>query len=104
MQELHEEYSDEGLSVVAINIVSEQEELVPGFIEEHGLTFPVLVGAETNQVVSDDRLVSTPLSLILDRDGKIIGRLDGYGPGSEERLRSQVVAALEREDPSSPAG
>lgn len=80
---------------MAINIVSNQESLVPRWAEQHGITFPILLGADTNQVVSDYRLVSTPLNLILNSEGRIVDRLDGYGPGANERLRSQVLTALE---------
>lgn len=75
--------------------MSDQANLVPGWADEHGITFPILLGADTNQVVSDYRLVSTPLNLILNSEGRIIHRLDGYGPGAEERLRSQVLTALD---------
>ena len=80
--------------MVAINIVPEQDSLVPRFVEDYGLTFPVLLGADANQVVEDYNLVATPLNLILDEKGEIAFRFDGYRAGIEDYLERQIQEQL----------
>ncbi len=93
-QQFYEKYRDQGLSVVAVNVIPEQDELVPQWRTDKGLTFPVLVGAETNSLIETYRLSSTPLNFLLDAEGRILSRQEGYAPGSEVRLEAQIRQAL----------
>lgn len=93
-QQFYDKYRDQGLNVVAVNVIPEQDELVPGWMENGGYTFPVLVGAQTNTLIEDYRLSSTPLNFLLDGEGKVVSRQEGYAPGSEERMEAQIRQVL----------
>ena len=80
--------------MVAVNVIPDQDELVPQWRDNNGYTFPILVGAETNSLIEDYRLSSTPLNFILDAEGKILSRQEGYAPGSEGRIETQIREAL----------
>jgi len=93
-QEFYEKYRDQGLNVVAVNVIPDQDPLVPQWRNDNGYTFPILVGAETNALIADYRLSSTPLNFILDAEGKILSRQEGYAPGSEARIEARIREAL----------
>jgi peroxiredoxin len=93
-QRFYEKYQDRGLSVVGVNVIPDQDELVPHWRDNNGITFPILVGAETNTLIENYRLSATPLSFLLNAEGKIISRQDGYTPGSEARIEAHIREAL----------
>lgn len=80
--------------MVAINVYSDQDGMVPEWRDEHGFTFPILVGADSEKVFSDYRLTSTPLNVLLDPNGKIVKRWEGYRPGAEADIEAAVRKAL----------
>lgn len=80
--------------MVAINVIPEQDELVPVWRESKGFTFPVLVGGDSEALFDDYGIVSTPLNFLLDSEGKVLRRLEGYIPGTEEELRNQILEAM----------
>jgi len=93
-QQFYERYRDKGFSVVAVNVIPEQDELVRRWKENNGFTFPVLVGAHTDSLIEDYQLSSTPLNFLLDSEGKILSRQEGYAPGSEARIEAGIRQAL----------
>jgi len=93
-QQFYDKYRDQGLNVVAVNVIPEQDELVPHWKENGGYSFPVLVGAQTNTLIEDYRLSSTPLNFLLDGEGKVISRQEGYAPGSERTMEAQIRQSL----------
>ena len=93
-QRFFEEYGNQGLSVVAVNVIPDQDELVPHWRDNNGITFPILVGADTNTLIANYRLSATPLNFLLDSDGKILSRQEGYAPGSEASIEVHIQEAL----------
>lgn len=75
---------------MAINIFPEQDELISGWKESHGYTFPVLTVTDTDRVMEQYGLVATPESFLLDGERRIVYRHTGYSPGDEEELEAQI--------------
>ena len=92
VQKLHDTYRDDGLSVVWINVVPDEERLITGWLAKHGYTVPVLLGGRSTQ--NDYRLTTTPTHYILDAGGVMISRHAGYKPGDERELERQIRRAL----------
>ena len=69
IQRLYDTYKAQGLSVVYINTTPSEEKLVPGWLEEHHYTVPVLVGARPNDVQRDYAVEATPTHYLLDARG-----------------------------------
>lgn len=66
--EFHHRYSAHGLEVVAVAIDDSLETLHP-YLQQHPVPFPVVVGdAQTARAYN---LSALPLTLLLDRDGRI---------------------------------
>jgi cytochrome oxidase Cu insertion factor (SCO1/SenC/PrrC family) len=94
IQKIYDRYKETGLSVVWINILPEEENLIPGWQMAKNFTVPVLVGATQDSVLRDYRINATPSTYLLDQNGKVILHQDGYKPGDEKTLESQIETIL----------
>jgi len=88
-QIIYETYRDSGFQVVAVNNM-EQAGTVAGFVEEYGLTFPVVLdpSGEINLGLYRTAIPGWPTSFLLDKDGVIVA----YFPRSVEG--AELVEAL----------
>lgn len=94
MQKLYTKYSAQGFRMVAINVIPEQDAMVPEWAKKGGYTFPILVGANTNQIVSNYNVTATPATFLLDPKGKILQRIDGFTPGELGGIERQIQSAI----------
>jgi len=93
-QRFHETYSPQGLTVVAINVIPEQDSQVREWSSEKGFTFPILVGGDSGRLIEDYQLVATPLSFLIDSNGQILARFDGYRSGQETEIEERIRKEL----------
>ncbi len=75
MQMLYDSYKEEGLEIVAVNL-AERKNTVAGFVQEYGMTFPVLLDS-ASQAGAIYGARSIPTSYIIDREGNILGMFVG---------------------------
>ncbi len=69
LQEIHEEYSDDGLMLLAID-VGESQSQVEKFLQRNNLSLPVLL--DTSGVVAQKyRILNIPTTFFIDGDGVI---------------------------------
>lgn len=94
--ELKDEYKDKGLEIVGISLDAitkggaTTNDVVP-FIAEYKINYPIVRGNE-NIVYSFGNINSIPTTFILDREGKVIERLEGFIP--KETLVSKINSIL----------
>lgn len=83
MQKLYEEYKDEDVVVVGVNVTSTEKnrEDVEKFVKEYQLAFPILMD-EIGEVTHQFEILSFPTTYFIDSDGVI---------------RSKVIGALSKE-------
>ena len=94
IQKLYEEYKDQGLVVLGVNMTYQDDRLaVVSFARQYGLTFPVLLD-ETGEVARLYELRSLPSSFFIDRQG-IIQEVVIGGPMSEALLRTRIESILQ---------
>lgn len=95
--ELKDEYKDKGLEVVGISLDAitkggaTTNDVVP-FIAEYKINYPIVRGNE-NIVYSFGDINSIPTTFILDKEGKVIERLQGFIP--KETLVSKINAIFD---------
>ena len=94
IQEIYDAYKARGLSAVWINILPEENNLVPGWQLAKNLHVPVLMGASQESLQRDYRINSTPVSYLLDENGRVLFHAEGYKPGDEKMLQDKIEAAL----------
>jgi len=91
IQEIHEDWSDSGLMVLAINMGDSASE-VEQFLQEHNLSLPVLL--DTKKVVAPKYGIrAIPTTFFIDKDGIVQVKVIGAFPSKaaiESRLNEIV--------------
>ena len=93
-QKIYDRYKDKGLSMVWINILPDEEELVAGWAIKRHLNVPVLVGASQDSLERDYHVTATPTNYLLGEKGEVILRQSGYKPGDEKAIEAKIAQAL----------
>lgn len=94
-QQVYEEYSDEGFTILALAVQGDTEADVVEFQDEFGLTFPLAV--DEGDVINDQyNVLSQPSTFILDEDGVIVFR--NFGLVVESQLSEILVEQLDMEE------
>ena len=94
IERMYREYKDQGFVVLAVDMTYQDNPAdVAPFIQEYGLTFPVLLD-ETGKVGASYQLRSLPSSYFINRAG-IIQEVVIGGPMSEALLRARIEQILE---------
>ena len=76
-QALYEKYRTSGLVVVGVALDRGGAEAVKPFIEEQGVTYPILIGDQA-VTVSYGGIRGIPTTFMIGRDGRIAGKVVGY--------------------------
>jgi cytochrome c biogenesis protein CcmG/thiol:disulfide interchange protein DsbE len=93
IEKMYKEYKNQGFNVLAINMTYQDDPInVVPFMNEYGLTFPVLL-EETGNVGASYQLRSLPSSYFINRAG-IIQEVVIGGPMSEAQLRTRIEQIL----------
>jgi peroxiredoxin len=93
MEALYQEFKDEGLEILAISSDLEGEKVVRPFVEEMGLTYPILLDPDFR--VDDKYLVrSVPTTILVGRDGVITHKLIGARDWSVPEARALIEKLL----------
>jgi cytochrome c biogenesis protein CcmG/thiol:disulfide interchange protein DsbE len=92
VEQLHREFAPRGLSVVAVNI-QENAVRVAAWVRKHGLTLPVLLDG-TGAVTSAYGVVATPTVFLLDRDGRLRGRVIGPRDWGSPETKAALTGLL----------
>jgi peroxiredoxin len=84
-----------GLLVVGVSMDGPESSAdVPAFVKRFGLTFPVVLDDDSRIASLYDPKKSMPLSVLIDRKGRVIAVREGYNPGDEKQVDADVEAAL----------
>ena len=68
---------------------------VPAFAKRNQLNFPVLLDEDSHVAQIYNPKKSAPLSVLIDKSGKITMIREGYNPGDEEYLAKDVAKVLD---------
>lgn len=93
MEQLHKEFSDQGLVVLAVNFRESPDE-VRSFLKQHGLTFTTLLD-EQERAFGLYRAWSLPTTYLINKNGEIVGKVIGYRDWNSEQARSLFHQLLE---------
>jgi peroxiredoxin len=67
---------------------------VPAFVKRFDVDFPIVMDDDSRIASLYNPKKSMPLSVIIDRTGRIAVVREGYNPGDERQVASDVAAAL----------
>lgn len=89
IEKVYQRYKDSGLVVIGLNLTSQDSETdVRAFVQELGLTFPIVLDRD-GSVVARYQLLGLPSTFFIDRSGIIRSVIVG-GPMSETTIGSNV--------------
>jgi peroxiredoxin len=64
---------------------------VPAFAARNSLSFPVLLDEDSHVAAIYNPKKSAPLSVVIDRSGRIVRTHEGYNPGDEVELEKTIA-------------
>ena len=94
VQKMYDRYKGDGLSMVWINVLPDEEKLIAPWRMEHGYTVPVVLG--NRAVANDYNLRMTPTHFLLNAKGALLSTHAGYTAGDEKALEHDIQQALGR--------
>ena len=93
MEALYQEFKDEGFEILAISNDIPGEKVVRPFVDQMGLTYPVLLDMDFR--INDKYLVySVPTSILIGRDGVITHSLIGARDWDAPEARDLITKLL----------
>ncbi len=95
IQGVYQKYQDQGLAVLAVD-VGEGDAQVTAFVDEQGLTFPILMDRDA-AVSNRYQVRAMPSTFFIDRSG-VIQEVTLGGPMTEAFIESQVTGLLAKEE------
>ena len=96
LQKIHEKYSADGLTILAINHDTQKSlAKVQPYIAAKGYTFTVIIDPdfEIFQKLNGEQL---PYSLLFDPKGIVVTRRTGFLPGDERDIEKEIKEVLEK--------
>lgn len=93
MEELHKEFSDRGLVVLAVNFRESQDD-VRSFVKQHGLTFTTLLD-EQEMAFGLYRAWSLPTTYLINKNGEAVGKVIGYRDWHSDEAKAFFRQLLE---------
>jgi peroxiredoxin len=97
VEQLHRELTPRGLSVLAIDI-QESQSAVATWAKEKKVTIPILLDPD-GEVTRQYGVIATPTAFLIDREGRLLGRLIGPRDWSSPAGKALMVGLL-----AAPAG
>jgi peroxiredoxin len=95
MERLHKKLAGTDFQLVAVSVDEEDSSVVNRFVQEYGLTFPVLHDQD-GSIRQIYQTTGVPESFVIDRDGvivkKVIGAADWDAPVNENLIRRLLDA------------
>jgi thiol-disulfide isomerase/thioredoxin len=99
LEAISEKYADDGLVVLGFNVgekvpESMAEQTIRDFVDEYGLTFPILVDEQNFEVQRDWTVTGYPAAFFIDREGTIVDFHQGMFPNRltlETRLQETIL-------------
>lgn len=95
LEQMYLKYRSQGLEIVGVSIDGpESIAQVRAEVAKMGISFPVLLDQETRAVSLYNPRTSAPYSVLIDRNGVIAARSEGYTTGDWRNLEREILAAL----------
>lgn len=95
LRRMYTDNKDKGLVILAIAMDGpESVATIPAFAKTNQLNFPMLVDDDSHIAQIYNPKKSAPLSVLIDKQGRIASIREGYNPGDEDFLEKDVQKLL----------
>jgi peroxiredoxin len=96
LRRLYQTNKDKGFVVLAVAMDGpETVANVPAFARRNQLDFPVLTDEDSHIASLYNPKKSAPLSVLIDKQGRVAAIREGYNPGDESELAKDVAKVLD---------
>ncbi len=97
LRSLYEKNRTKGFVVLAVSVDGPETVAdVPSFVKRNGLVFPVLFDEDSRITSVYNPKKSAPLSILIDRNGKVMRVHEGFNPGDEADTDMAVANVLDQ--------
>lgn len=94
LETIYENYKEMGLTILGINQDTPRSlAKVKSYISTHNITFPIALDPNT-EIFQQFNGQSIPLSILYDKEGKVVYKHVGYLPGDEIELEERIKILL----------
>jgi peroxiredoxin len=95
LRAMYEREKARGLLIVGVAMDGPETSAdVPAFVKRFGVDFPIVVDEDSRIASLYNPKKSMPLSVLIDRSGRVAVVREGYNPGDERLVADDVAAAL----------
>jgi peroxiredoxin len=95
LEELYEQNKSKGFLVAAVSMDGPETIAdVPMFAKRHNMTFPVILDEDSHVISVYNPKRSAPLSVIIDKKGRIFRLRESYNSGDEKYVAADVAEVL----------
>ena len=96
LRRLYDGNKDKGFAILAIAMDGpDTSSQVPAFAKRNQLNFPVITDEDSRIASIYNPKKSAPLSVLIDKQGRIVSIHEGYNPGDENDLAEEVRKMLD---------
>lgn len=101
LRKMYDANKDKGLVIFGVAMDGpETTASIPAFARRNQINFPVLLDEDSHVAAIYNPKKSAPLSVLIDRQGRIATIREGYNPGDEEYLAKEVAKVLDAPAPA----
>jgi peroxiredoxin len=95
LEELYRKHRARGFLVLGVSIDGpESVAQVRTQVSKTGVTFPILLDAESTVIARYNPRTSAPFSVHIGRDGRVLKKQEGYTTGTSKHLEADIEQAL----------
>ena len=94
-EKLYRRYRSEGMTILAVTIDKNMEPKIKSFVNEYGLSFPVLLD-EKGEVEQLYPSMTIPFTYVIDREGRVVARVDGAKNWESKETFDAIEYLLEK--------
>ncbi len=96
LQKMHDKYTPEGLKIVSVSLDNADSMAgVKPYIKSHGYTFTVVIDEDTTIANAYNPRLTAPFTILIDREGKIFKKIEGFQLSEAEHLEKEVKSLLD---------
>lgn len=96
LRRLYETNKSKGFVVLAVAMDGpDTVAAVPAFARRNQLNFPVLTDEDSHIAALYNPKKAAPLSVLIDKQGRVVAIREGYNPGDEDYLAKDVAKVLD---------
>jgi peroxiredoxin len=96
LRKMYDEQKAKGFVVIAVSMDGPETVAdVPSFAKRNGMIFPVVLDEDSHVAQIYNPKKTAPLSVLIDKTGKVYRVREGYNPGDEKLVEADVLKVLE---------